>query len=147
MTHRPLHAICRYRHCQHHTSSDRTPLARMLPRVIGGPARDRGRVPMPTRIPRRPGSPRFPYGPLFEIAHALPLVLEGTGRADETSPSSVCAFIFGPRINSQRRCSGRIALAVACVGEGDGHGVSAGAETTGVDQREGHSDRGGGGRA
>src|SRR5580704_6669482 len=25
-------------HCQHDTSSDRTPLARMLPRVIGGPA-------------------------------------------------------------------------------------------------------------
>jgi hypothetical protein len=37
-------------HCQQHTSSDRTPLARMLPRVIGGPACDRGRVLMPGRI-------------------------------------------------------------------------------------------------
>jgi hypothetical protein len=36
-------------HCQQHTSSDRTPLARMLPRVIGGPAWDRG-VLMPGRI-------------------------------------------------------------------------------------------------
>jgi len=34
-------------HCQQHTSSDRTPLARMLPRVMGGPACDRGRVLMP----------------------------------------------------------------------------------------------------
>jgi hypothetical protein len=30
--------IARWWHCQQHTSSDRTPLARMLPRVIGGPA-------------------------------------------------------------------------------------------------------------
>jgi hypothetical protein len=30
-----------------HASSDRTPLARILPRVIGGPACDRGRVLMP----------------------------------------------------------------------------------------------------
>jgi hypothetical protein len=29
-------------HCQHDTSSDRTPLARMLPRVIGGPASRHG---------------------------------------------------------------------------------------------------------
>jgi hypothetical protein len=36
---------------QQHTSSDRTPLARMLPRVIGSPGGDRGRVPMPVRIP------------------------------------------------------------------------------------------------
>jgi hypothetical protein len=28
----------RWWHCQHDTSSARTPLARMLPRVIGGPA-------------------------------------------------------------------------------------------------------------
>jgi hypothetical protein len=35
--------IARWWHCQQHTSSDRTPLARMLPRVIGGPAWDRGR--------------------------------------------------------------------------------------------------------
>jgi hypothetical protein len=33
------------------TSSDRTPLARMLLRVIGSPAGERGRVPMPVRIP------------------------------------------------------------------------------------------------
>src|SRR5271157_1156088 len=43
--------IARWWHCQQHTSSDRTPLARMLPRVIGGPACDRGRVLMPVRIP------------------------------------------------------------------------------------------------
>jgi hypothetical protein len=36
--------IARWRHTQQHTSSDRTPLARMLPRVIGGPAWDRGLV-------------------------------------------------------------------------------------------------------
>jgi hypothetical protein len=30
--------IARWWHIQQHTSSDRTPLARMLPRVIGGPA-------------------------------------------------------------------------------------------------------------
>jgi hypothetical protein len=34
---------------------DRTPLARMLPSVIGGPAWDRGRVRMPDRLPRRLG--------------------------------------------------------------------------------------------
>jgi hypothetical protein len=44
MTHRPLHAIGAdiAKHigedCQHDTASDRTPLARMLPSVIGGPA-------------------------------------------------------------------------------------------------------------
>src|ERR1700686_2600634 len=37
------------------TSSDRTPLARMLPSVIGSPAGDRGGLPMPARIPRRLG--------------------------------------------------------------------------------------------
>ena len=31
-------------------TTDRTPLARMLPRVMGGPAWDRGRVLMPGRI-------------------------------------------------------------------------------------------------
>jgi hypothetical protein len=36
--------IARWWHSQQHTSSDRTPLARMLPSVIGGPAWDRGRV-------------------------------------------------------------------------------------------------------
>jgi hypothetical protein len=33
------------------TSSDRTPLARMLPRVIGWPDGDRGRLHMPVKIP------------------------------------------------------------------------------------------------
>jgi hypothetical protein len=43
--------IARWWHFQHNTSSDRAPLARMLPRVIGSPAWDRGRVSMPVRIP------------------------------------------------------------------------------------------------
>jgi hypothetical protein len=43
--------IASWWHRWHDTSSDRTPLARMLPSVIGGPARDRGRVLMPERIP------------------------------------------------------------------------------------------------
>jgi hypothetical protein len=33
--HRPAHRMARWWHCQHDTSSDRTPLARMLPSVIG----------------------------------------------------------------------------------------------------------------
>jgi hypothetical protein len=45
--------IARWWHCQQDTSSDCTPLARMLPRVMGGPAWDRGRVLMTGRIPRR----------------------------------------------------------------------------------------------
>jgi hypothetical protein len=45
--------IVRWWHCQHDTSSHRTPLARMLPRVIGSPGGDRGRLVMPARIPRR----------------------------------------------------------------------------------------------
>jgi hypothetical protein len=57
---------------------------------------------------------------LREIAHALTLVLEGTGEGDVILPAPVFAAIFSPSIYSQRRCSGRIALAVACVGEGDG---------------------------
>ncbi len=35
-------STARWRHCQQLTASDRTPLARMLPRPIGGPAGDRG---------------------------------------------------------------------------------------------------------
>jgi hypothetical protein len=35
--------IARWWQSQQHTSTDRTPLARMLPTVIGGPAWDRGR--------------------------------------------------------------------------------------------------------
>jgi hypothetical protein len=45
------HKIARWWHCQHDTSSDLTPLARMLPRVIGSLAVDRGRVLIPGRIP------------------------------------------------------------------------------------------------
>jgi hypothetical protein len=37
--------LARTVHCQHDTSNDRTPLARMLPSVIGAPAVGRGRVP------------------------------------------------------------------------------------------------------
>jgi hypothetical protein len=40
-------SIARWWQSQHDTSSDRTPLARMLPSVIGSPAMDRGRVLMP----------------------------------------------------------------------------------------------------
>jgi hypothetical protein len=35
--------IARWWHSEQHTSSDRTPLARMLPRVVGGPASRHGR--------------------------------------------------------------------------------------------------------
>jgi hypothetical protein len=40
---------------QHDTSSERTPLARMLPSVMGGPAGDRGRLVMLVTIARRLG--------------------------------------------------------------------------------------------
>jgi hypothetical protein len=39
--------IARWWHSQHNTATDRTPLARMLPSVIGGPACDRGRALIP----------------------------------------------------------------------------------------------------
>jgi hypothetical protein len=42
--------VARWWHSQQHTSSDRTPLARMLSRVIGGPAWDRDRVLIAGRI-------------------------------------------------------------------------------------------------
>jgi hypothetical protein len=42
--HRSALKIARWWHCQQHTSSERTPLARMLPRIIGLPAADRGRL-------------------------------------------------------------------------------------------------------
>jgi hypothetical protein len=44
--------IARWWHCQQHTSSVRTPLARMLPRVIGLLGADRGRLALPATILR-----------------------------------------------------------------------------------------------
>jgi hypothetical protein len=47
--------IARWWHSQQHTSSDRTPLARMLPRVIGSAVAERGRVVMLARVADRSG--------------------------------------------------------------------------------------------
>jgi hypothetical protein len=84
---------------------------------------------------------------LREMAHALALVLERAGEGDVTLPAPVFAAIRTPRIDSQSRCSGRVALAIACIGEGHGCGVSGRAATAGIDQREGYSDRGSSHRA
>src|ERR1700691_5217857 len=44
LTRVPRFGIARWWHCQHDTSSDRKPFARMLPRVIGSSAGERGRL-------------------------------------------------------------------------------------------------------
>jgi hypothetical protein len=90
----------------------------------------------------RPGSPARPREPgpsgwheIGEIADALTLVLEGSRRADEIFPSPIFAVIFRSGTNRQCRVSGRRAWAAACIGEGDGCGVSAGDKPAGVHRK------------
>jgi hypothetical protein len=96
------------------------------------PCRCRRRWPSSAR-PREPG----PSGwhEIGEIADALTLVLEGSRRADEIFPSPIFAVIFRSGTNRQCRVSGRRAWAAACIGEGDGCGVSAGDKRAGVDRK------------
>jgi hypothetical protein len=90
-----------------------------------------------------------PMRPAFRDSRAVP---GGTAR-QELSFDGPVAWA-APKFHlvvvlayNQRRGSGRIALAGAYISEGDGCAISAGAEFAGVDQREGHSNWGSGGRA
>jgi hypothetical protein len=70
----PALMITRWWHCQHETSSDRTPLARMLPSVIGwiGSFREPGAVGARFPALRALGRPR-PWCAARPLAYSLPV--------------------------------------------------------------------------
>jgi hypothetical protein len=57
------------------------------------------------------------------MQHPLPQSLQGTRRGNEIPPSPILAVVLV--VDSQRRGSVRVALAVGRVGEGDGRVIGA----------------------